>query len=395
MNSKKNILLMFAIVFLQGFVFYGPIATLYRESRGISLSQIFIIESISWLLMLLLEVPWGWVADHFGYKKTLLLANGLFFISKIVFFKAHAFSGFLLERILLSFVFAGLSGCDVALLHGSTAEDERGRVFSQYSAIGTAGFLVASVLSTLMISSPLDAATVDRTGFYTIIPYALAFLLTFFLNEVPIEEDTERPKLLQSVGKALRNPGVLGLVIAVSLCREIYQSITVFLNQAQYIRSGIDIRWFGLLLVLMQVGKLLAVKAHKVGEVLGARKAIMSMLVLMTASTVLLYATNSPILSILGILLISISMAIMEPLAMVIENKAIANIDRATVLSVYAMLGEVLAAAVNPIIGKAADVSLGVALLFCAGMGVAAILIFGFSNRTLRLSVPEKTEQRL
>lgn len=395
MNSKKNILLMFAIVFLQGFVFYGPIATLYRESRGISLSQIFIIESISWLLMLLLEVPWGWVADRFGYKKTLLVANGLFFISKIVFFKAHSFSGFLLERIMLSFVFAGLSGCDIALLHGSATEEKRDRVFSQYSAIGTAGFLVASVLSTFMIRSPLDTATIDRTGFYTIIPYALAFILTFFLKEVPMEVSTQRPKLMESVGKALKNPAVLGLVVAVALSREIYQSVAVFLNQAQYIKSGIDVRWFGLLLVLMQIGKLSGAKAHRFGEVLGAKKAIVSMLVLITTSTLLLYATRSPILSILGVLLISISTAILEPLAMIIENKAIANIDRATVLSVYAMLGELLAATVNPIIGKAADVSLGTALLFCAGMGVIAIFIFVVSNRSVRSDEAVESESLL
>ena len=46
------------IVFLQGFVFYAPIATVFRENRGISLSQIFLIESISMILIVVLEIPW-------------------------------------------------------------------------------------------------------------------------------------------------------------------------------------------------------------------------------------------------------------------------------------------------------------------------------------------------
>lgn len=378
MKIRRNIILMLVIVFLQGFVFYGPIATLYRESRGISLYQIFLIESISWLLMLLLEVPWGWFADRFGYKKTLLIANGVFFVSKIVFFSAHSFGGFLAERVMLSVVFAGLSGCDVALLHGSSEPHENSKVFSLYSAAGTAGFLMASVLSTAMISSPLDSLTVDRTGFYTIFPYAIAFALTFFLKEVPrvIEK---RPKLRHSVKKALKNTHLMGLVIAVSLAREIYQSVTVFLNQAQYLKSGIDVRWFGLLLVLMQVGKLVAIRSHKVGERLGQKRAVALMLALITSSTLLLYLTESPWLSIMGILTLSIGMALMEPLAMTMENAAIADIDRATVLSVYAMIGEVMAAVVNPAIGKAAEVSLGTALLFCVGIGLAATAIFGWS----------------
>lgn len=384
MNFKKNIPLMFAIVFLQGFVFYGPIATLYRESRGITLSQIFLIESISWLLMIALEVPWGWFADRFGYKKTLLFVNGLFFVSKIVFFTAHSFGGFLMERILLSLVFAGLSGCDTALLYSSASASARDKVFSYYSAIGTAGFLTASMLSTLIIQSPLNATVIDRTGLYTIFPYALAFILTFFLSEVPKAQE-ERPKLLQSVGKAFKNPGVIGIVVAVSLSREIYQSVTVFLNQAQYIKSGIDVRWFGVLLVLMQLGKLLAVKAHRLTERLSARKAVLAMLLLITASTLMLYTTSTPVGSILGILFISIGMAVLEPIAMMLENRSLIDADRATVLSVYAMLGEIMAAGINPLIGQAADKSLGTALQLCIVIGVVAIIIFIWSGRKEKL----------
>ena len=40
---------MYAIVFLQGMVFYGPIATLYRQVNGISVFQITFIESISYI----------------------------------------------------------------------------------------------------------------------------------------------------------------------------------------------------------------------------------------------------------------------------------------------------------------------------------------------------------
>ena len=93
---------MYIIVFLQGFVFYGPIATIYRQNRGLSMSSIFLIESISWVLMIIFEIPWGWFSDKFGYKKTLVISNFLFFISKIIFYKAYSFEMFFLERVLLS-----------------------------------------------------------------------------------------------------------------------------------------------------------------------------------------------------------------------------------------------------------------------------------------------------
>ena len=119
-KSKRNIYLMYLIVFFQGFVFYGPIATLYRQANGLSMSDIFIIESFFWLFIIIFEVPLGWLADRAVYKRILVLSNVLFFISKVVFYEADTFSLFLLERVLLAMALSGISGCDIAILHNST-----------------------------------------------------------------------------------------------------------------------------------------------------------------------------------------------------------------------------------------------------------------------------------
>ena len=88
---KKNIYLMYAIAFLQGLVFYGPIATLYREARGLSIFQITLIESISLFLCILLEIPWGVIADKIGYRRTMISCSTLYFVSKVIFWKAASF----------------------------------------------------------------------------------------------------------------------------------------------------------------------------------------------------------------------------------------------------------------------------------------------------------------
>ncbi len=116
MNKRLNIYLLNLIVFLQGLVFYAPVATIYRENRGISLSEIFIIESIYMVFIILLEIPWGIFADKFGYKKTLLLSNFIFLVSKVIFFKANSFTLFFIERLLLAFSISGLSGCDSSMI---------------------------------------------------------------------------------------------------------------------------------------------------------------------------------------------------------------------------------------------------------------------------------------
>ena len=80
---KKNIYLLYAIALLQGMVFYGLIATLYRKTQGVSVSQITLIESVSLLLCLALEIPWGVISDRIGYKRTMVFCCGLYFFSKI------------------------------------------------------------------------------------------------------------------------------------------------------------------------------------------------------------------------------------------------------------------------------------------------------------------------
>lgn len=113
---KKNLYVMYAIALLQGMVFYGLIATLYRQAQGVTIFQITVIESISLALGILLEIPWGVVADKIGYRKTMIFCSGLYFVSKIVFWKATGFAGFLMERIMLSVVLAGFSGVDSSII---------------------------------------------------------------------------------------------------------------------------------------------------------------------------------------------------------------------------------------------------------------------------------------
>lgn len=119
---KKNRYLLYAISFLQGMVFYGPVATLYRQNRGVGLFEIALMESISLGLCLLLEIPWGMLADRMGHRRTMVLCCGLYALSKVVFWQARGFAGFLAERLLLSVVLAGMSGVDSSLLY-QTCDD--------------------------------------------------------------------------------------------------------------------------------------------------------------------------------------------------------------------------------------------------------------------------------
>lgn len=169
---KRNILLMYAVGLTQGMVFYGPVATLYRQAQGVTVFEITLIESISMLLCILLEIPWGMVADRIGYKKTMVLSNLIFFTSKLIFWQATSFAGFLAERILLSFAVSGLSGVDTNLLYLSCPKPSRQRVLGIYNSLGMAGLLIATVVFTL-----LPPQQYKLLGLLTAVSYGIAALL--------------------------------------------------------------------------------------------------------------------------------------------------------------------------------------------------------------------------
>lgn len=360
------------IVFLQGFVFYGPVATVYRTARGISMYEIFILESVFFVLMILFEIPWGYFADRFGYKKTLVFSNILFLVSKVVFYKAHSFILFFVEAILSALAISGLSGCDQALIISSINEEESEKVFGLYSAFGTLGFIGASLLSTIIIKK-----SIDYTAFFTIIPYGIAAIFTMFLKETAHEKE-KHLCIIESIKRVISKKQMITFVFSISLIGVVTHSVSVFLNQPQYVKSGIQIKYFGILMAITQVISISSVKAYKFTQKIGKLKVLFILFIIIGFGTAVLAFTKNPVLTILIILIINGCAGIISPIAMDIENSSITTNDRATILSIYAMGSDILSSIINLIIGKAANVSVEMAfisstILVCCA---CAILIF-------------------
>jgi MFS family permease len=368
------------IVFLQGFVFYGPIATVFRENRGISIYQIFLIESISMVLIMLFEIPWGIFADKFGYKKTLVISNFIFFISKIVFFKANSFWIFLFERILLSISISGLSGCDTALIYLSLDKNQNSeRVFGRYVWFSNVGFLLGSMISTYIIN-----ISIDLTAYYTIIPYGVAFGVSLFLKNITDEvtkKENVKSKFKYSLKHVAANKYIIIFLVGISLVKEVVQSITVFLNQQQYIKSGIDIRYFGISLVAIQFMKLISVKSYKLSNMIGQIKSINMLTIAVFISSSILIIISNAILSFLCVSVISIGMAIMEPMIIDIKNRSISSGNRATILSIYSMIESITSSIINPIIGFVSNSALENGLITCSLISLAAIILIRYFRK--------------
>ena len=371
-----NIPLMYAITFFQGMVFYAPVASLYRQTRGLTLGQIALIESISFLLSLALELPWGLIADRIGYRMSMIVSCGIFFLSKAVFWQAWSFGAFLLERTLLSVAIAGLSGLTDSILYLSCNPGRSQEVFGRCSAFGTAGLLLGAGLFSWRIGDDYSLA-----GLATVISYGIAALLSLCLREVRAPEGMRRSQR-KDFGRlflaVVKNRRLLLLLAAVALYNETMQTVTVWLNQNQYLRCGLSVQAIGLIYLAVSAASLLSVFSRQVSRKLGSLLVGAGAVFLSGFLCLLLSRTRSGMLSVSAVMAMSACSALAEPLYSQVFNRQVQTADRATQLSVFAVISDVISACASFVYGSAADRSLpgtfclGAVVCMCCGAGILA-----------------------
>ena len=370
--KKRNLYILYAMALLHGMVFYAPVATLYRQAAGVGIFQISLIESISLALTIVLEIPWGWAADRIGYRKTMLVCCFLYFVSKILFWQAEGFTGFLLERLLLSVVCAGLSGVDSAMLYLSCGEENSHRVFSIYENLGQLGILVAAAIYALGIGDNYRSA-----AFLTVVSYGAAAVLSLGLREV-VPEPAEK-RAASSVLSVLKgqfcNPKVLLLLLSVGLLNECHQTITVFLSQIQYIRAGMSHSAIAFVYVLTNLAALAGGFSAGLCRKTGARAMGTGLMVVSALSCFLLGFFPFPVISVLAVIMLRLCFSLLQPLHMDLQNKQIAGRDRATALSMNAVVMESIGIFLNLMFGALAEAHLASAMLLGAVLcGCGAVL---------------------
>lgn len=364
---------MFAISFLHGMVFYGPIATLYRQAAGVSVFQITLIESISLALCIGLEMPWGMVADRIGYRKTLIACSIIYFLSKIVFWRADSFFDFLLERILLSVVLAGFSGCDVSLLYLSCKEEESQKIFGIYQFFNMAGLLGASLLYSVYIGANYRLA-----GLLTMITYGAAAVLAFGIREVKATEQGRwgNQAFIRVFLETVKDRRFLLAVIGMGLLAETNQTITIYLNQIQYVKAGIDVKNMGLIYILVTLCGMVGMWSHWVTKKMGGISFGLAMFLSGAISCVILALTNQALVSVAAIVMLRISASLFAPFSTQLQNRQIKTADRATALSIYAVLLEGTGVVTNVIFGQAAQVNISWAMSCGAILCLAGAIMF-------------------
>lgn len=379
MLKRRNILILYAMALLQGMVFYGPIATLYRQAVGVGLGQIALMEGISLALSVALELPWGMAAERLGYRKTMVLCSLLYLGTKVIFWRAEGFGGFLLERVLLGAVIAGLSGLDTGILYLSCQPSEAQRVFGIYNNMTVLGLLAATGVYTFCIGEDYRLA-----GLFTVVSYAAAAALSLGLQEVrPPDTHRGREALTQfrlTLKETLGQKRLLLFLAGAALLGAVHQMVTVFCSQPQYQLTGMTSVGLGAAYAFVTVCGLLGGLSARLAGRIGERRALTLLTLLSTVACLTLALTGNMLLSVLAVAALRVSFNLFQPLQATVQNRAVAGEDRATALSVHAVILDGVTISATLLLGRLSEASLPAAFLSGAGLCLAVLPLVALSS---------------
>ena len=108
MKNKIKIDNLDIISFLNGMVFFSPVALLVRTTAGITVGQFFVLQAILSLTIFLLEIPTGKLSDKLGYRNTLVLAEIMLCLARVSLFIAFLEKSLFLFPVVVFFQYRNM-----------------------------------------------------------------------------------------------------------------------------------------------------------------------------------------------------------------------------------------------------------------------------------------------
>ncbi|HNU80100.1 MAG TPA: MFS transporter, partial [Bacillota bacterium] len=153
---KNNINKNYIYTLLQNIDLTRGIWMIYLAGKGMSLTQLGLLEMVFHITSFLMEVPTGAVADIFGRRISRILGRVLSLVSVVILLAADCFLWFAISFVFTALSFNLESGAGDALIYDSLKEIGEEDMYMKisgskevfYQAAGVVSFLVGGYMAT-------------------------------------------------------------------------------------------------------------------------------------------------------------------------------------------------------------------------------------------------------
>ncbi len=166
-NIKKNIPRLYLIKIAKWFMLFMPIVVLFYQENGLEMKEIFLLQTIYSIAIVILEIPSGYLADVLGRKHTMIIGTIMGFFGFVCYSFSYGFWGFAIAEIILGIGQSLISGADSAMLYDSLLVMGKADKYMKYEGriISAGNFAEAiagvfgGLLATISLRTPYYAQT--------------------------------------------------------------------------------------------------------------------------------------------------------------------------------------------------------------------------------------------
>ena len=243
------------VCFLNGLVFFAPVALLVRTQAGVSEHIFFLLQALLSGVIFLGEIPTGFITDKIGYRKSLILAQVLLLGARsllLAAFVSRSLVLFVVEAVVEGIAACFTSGTGSAYLYALYGENGYLVKTAHAENFGTAGFII----STVAYAGIYKISGMEGLLITTVVMDIIAVVCSFFLRSESSKAVIADRKEVQILA-IFKNKKAFLFVISLAIFSIAWLLINFF-YVVKLENCGLPVEWMSLIILSYSAVQMLA-----------------------------------------------------------------------------------------------------------------------------------------
>ena len=243
------------VCFLNGLVFFAPVALLVRTQAGVSEHIFFLLQALLSGVIFLGEIPTGFITDKIGYRKSLILAQVLLLGARsllLAAFVSRSLVLFVVEAVVEGIAACFTSGTGSAYLYALYGENGYLAKTAHAGNFGTAGFII----STVAYAGIYKISGMEGLLITTVVMDVIAVVCSFFLRSESSKTIIADRKEVQILA-VFKNKKAFLFVISLAIFSIAWLLINFFYVE-KLENCGLPVEWMSLIILIYSAVQMLA-----------------------------------------------------------------------------------------------------------------------------------------
>ena len=234
------------VCFLNGLVFFAPVALLVRTQAGVSEHIFFLLQALLSGVIFLGEIPTGFITDKIGYRKSLILAQVLLLGARsllLAAFVSRSLVLFVVEAVVEGIAACFTSGTGSAYLYALYGENGYLAKTAHAGNFGTAGFII----STVAYAGIYKISGMEGLLITTVVMNIIAVVCSFYLRSESSKTVIADRKEVQILA-VFKNKKAFLFVISLAIFSIAWLLINFFYVE-KLENCGLPVEWMSLIIL--------------------------------------------------------------------------------------------------------------------------------------------------